>query len=829
MPQDEAPVSGQTAALVAVDGLSYHYDHPYSYRLSERLIKKAAAGCRVVVPFGRGDKRRQGIIIGFETPTEPEKLKPLFAVMDDKPLIAPELIELALFIKEQTFCTLYEALRLMLPAGANLQIERRYALSPDIPPETLALLTGDEKRLCETLSRAKKPVGEEKLLHTLGLDGGSKVLQGLEERGLLISNDSFERGDNEATVRLIRLALPDDDIRATMSGTGLTRKQKSVLGLLLDTGTATLKEVNYFTGVTAAVVKALEKKGLVEQFEQPVTRNPYRGTPQGTEKPAELSEEQQACFESLLVWYRQPQGSASLLFGVTGSGKTQVFMRLIDVARADGKSVIVLVPEISLTPQAVSRFYSRFGDKVAVLHSGMSAGERTDEWQRIRRGEAPIVVGTRSAIFAPVSNLGLVIIDEEQEHTYKSESSPRYHARDVARFRCAKSCAMLLLASATPSVETFFAANSGRYHLAKLNNRYGSAQLPEVDIIDMKPELLSGNDGPISGPLREQLETVISQGHQAILLLNRRGFNTFVSCPQCGHVATCPNCSIALTYHSANGRLMCHYCGYSGEAQAACPECGGSHIKYAGAGTQKAEQLLHELLPQANILRMDADTTSARFSHEGILKKFEEEGYDILIGTQMVAKGLDFPNVTLVGVLSADQALYMDDFRAGERAFSLITQVVGRSGRGQYGGRAVIQTQTPDNEIIRLAAMQDYEAFYESEIALRKLLLYPPFCDICEIGFTGMIEKEVKAAAAEFHARLAEAVEKSSGIPIRVMGPSPASVLRVSNRYRYKIILKCKNDKKFREMISGLLKTAGTARTARDVTLFVDMNPQSVV
>jgi primosomal protein N' (replication factor Y) len=491
--------------------------------------------------------------------------------------------------------------------------------------------------------------------------------------------------------------------------------------------------------------------------------------------------------------------------------------------------VIVLVPEIALTPQAVSRFYAHFGNELAVLHSGLSVGERLDEWQRINSGDARIVVGTRSAIFAPVKKLGIIIIDEEQEHTYKSETSPRYHARDVARFRCAKSGALLLLASATPSVESFYAACSGRYSLVRLDERYGKAVLPQVITVDMKQELAAGNDGPVSALLLQELEENLRRGEQSILLLNRRGYNTFIYCADCGLVMTCPNCSISLTYHSANGRLMCHYCGYSHESAAVCPTCGSHHMRYSGQGTQKAEQVLGEMLPHAKILRMDTDTTSAKFSHEKILKKFEEEHYDILIGTQMVAKGLDFPQVTLVGVINADQSLYTDDFRAGERTFSLLTQVVGRSGRGSLNGRAVIQTGTPDNDVIGFASNQNYDAFYTAEIMLRSALLYPPFCDICQIGFSSADEADVKNLAFAFFSRLKEELVKLKDMPSRLMGPSPATVYKVSNRYRYRIIIKCKNNKIIRALLSQLLTEFGKNGSNKKSAVFADMNPLSIL
>jgi primosomal protein N' (replication factor Y) len=822
-------MSALKIALVAVDGAAYHYDRPYSYRIPDEMIGVALPGARVTVPFGNGNKRCRGIIVSTGDGDDTH-CKPLLSVVDKEPLIGESMISLAFWIKEHTFCTLYEALRLMLPAGLNLRITKIYTVCRDMPQETYAMLSEDARCMVDFLLRSRAPTTREKLTQAVGLDEKSPLPDLLVQQGLFFCEDSVLDQSSEATARMVRLAVNDEEAQGLLERQGeLTKKQKSALKTLLDAGTATVREVMYFSGVSASVVSALVKKCIFEQYEKRVYRDPYKNLTKADKQPDVLSPLQQKSYEELFAQYKTKKATASLLLGVTGSGKTQVFMRLIDDVRADGRSVIVLVPEISLTPQAVSRFYARFGNDVAVLHSGLSLGERLDEWQRIKNGGAGIVVGTRSAIFAPVEDLGLIIIDEEQEYTYKSESSPRYHARDVARFRCAKADAMLLLASATPSVDSFYAANSGKYHLTRLETRYGDAQLPEVVMVDMKQELLSGNTGPISERLAQELDENLKSGRQSILLINRRGYNTFVSCAQCGHVLTCPNCSIALTYHSANGRLMCHYCGYSTEQQTKCPECSGNFMRYSGTGTQKAEEAVLELFPRARTLRMDMDTTSGRYSHEKILEKFGSGRYDILIGTQMVAKGLDFPGVTLVGVLSADQSLYMDDFRASERTFSLLTQVVGRSGRSVYPGRAVIQTQTPENDVLRLAALQDYNDFYASEISLRRELLYPPFCDICEIGFTGVEENAVRGAAADFFERLKTAVFASSGIPVRIMLPSAACVVKISGRYRYRIIIKCRNNQKFRAIISELLRGCGKSKIYRKIAVFADMNPLDIM
>ena len=601
----------------------------------------------------------------------------------------------------------------------------------------------------------------------------------------------------------------------------LTAKQKSVVRLLIDIGGASVKEVCYFTGVTQAVVSTLCKKGIAELFDSEIYRKPRYDTSKKNVASPELTDSQTKAYNELLSKYRSNDGAAYLLYGVTGSGKTQVFLKLIEDVVNDGKGVIVMVPEIALTPQTLGIFYSHFGDSVAVFHSALSAGERIDEWKRVKRGDAKIAIGTRSAVFAPFSDLGLIVIDEEQEHTYKSEMSPRYHARDVARFRCAHNNALLVLASATPSVETYTNAVSGRYGFVKLDKRYGKAVLPQVVTIDV-----SDTKGAISNELYNALEECLNNNKQAILLMNRRGFNTFAVCGACKSVLTCPNCSISLTYHSANGRLMCHYCGHSQSHTDVCPECGEKAIPYAGFGTQRIEEELEDIFPNARVLRMDADTTMARYSYQDKLTAFANGDYDILLGTQMVAKGLDFPRVTLVGIISIDHQLYNDDFRSSERAFDLLTQVIGRSGRGDYEGKAYIQTVLPDNEIIELSAAQDYESFYETEAIIRKSMVYPPFCDICSISFSSEQQNKSYQCAKAFFNLLKDAVTgEYNDVKINVMGPVQPRVSKISNKYRNIITVKCKNNKRFRKMMSELIVQYMKNSDNTSANITVDINP----
>lgn len=604
----------------------------------------------------------------------------------------------------------------------------------------------------------------------------------------------------------------------------LTPKQQSVADLLLDIGSATVEEIKTLCGVGDGVLKNMEKCGVLRFFKKEKYRNPYADLPAAPKAAEiELSAEQTKAYNTLSAMLDGDGGSA-LLYGVTGSGKTQVYMRLIDRALQQGKDTIVLVPEIGLTPQVLGLFHQRYGRQVAVLHSGLSVGERNDEYRRADRGEAKIVLGTRSAVFAPLHTLGLIIMDEEQELTYKSERTPRYHARDIARYRAGESGALFVMASATPSIESYAAAKAGKYTLCSLEHRFGNAALPQVCTVDMKGELHAGHRSPLSRTLQKQIQSNLDAGKQTILLMNRRGYNTFIACNDCGHVITCPNCSISLTYHSYSNRLMCHYCGYSKPLDNTCPECGSHAVRYSGFGTQRIEDELQALFPAARILRMDADTTAGKFSHQKLFDAFAAHEYDILVGTQMVAKGLDFDDVTLVGVVNADNALYDENYLSHERAFDLITQVVGRSGRRDATGTAVIQTIDPCNPVIDLAARQDYPAFFETEYALRRILTYPPFCDIYGVFFVSEDENAAALAAKAFFDTLV-LENKEQQQKLIVLGPSPARISKISNTYRYRLAIKCKNSKSVRNLLMQVLKATVKMKELRKVQISIDLNP----
>lgn len=812
---------------VAVEQASFHFDKLYSYTVPEEL-GPVHRGCRVVVPFGGGNRKQQAIVVETDATAEVERLKPVCAVLDAAPLLNEELMDLALWMKQRTFCTVFDAVRTMIPTGFSMKLTPVYRVAVTEEGMNDPALSVEEKRLLTALAGYEDGLERGRLLALLGLEGDSPLPQRLVDRGFLVRTDIAAQNGSDAGVRMARLTLPPEEAADAATQHGCTPKQRAVLQLLAEVGEASVRETCYFAGVTVAVVQALVKKGLVALYEREVLRSPYKsGGACPPLRPALLNEEQQAVYDGLVGEYQKPQGSAALLFGVTGSGKTQVYMNLIDRVIEDGRQVLVLVPEISLTPQVLDLFLKRYGARVAMLHSGLSIGERMDEYKRIKRGEASIVIGTRSAVFAPLRDVGLIVMDEEQEHTYKSESNPRYHARDVARYRCARHKGLLLLCSATPSIESYHAAKSGRYALFTLQSRYGNATLPAVEVADLRGETLTGALGE---QLRQGIADCLKNKRQAILLLNRRGYNTHVSCPSCGYVVTCPFCSVSMTYHRANGRLLCHYCGHTQEAVRQCPTCGSDKIRYAGLGTQRLEDEIREAFPEAAVLRMDADTTMSRFAYEQRFGEFAAGKYDIMIGTQMVAKGLDFPRVGLVGVLSADQALYGGDYRSFESAFDLLTQVIGRAGRREEPGRAIIQTYTPSCYVIDLASKQDYEGFYETEIEARRLMRYPPYTNLCVFVLSGMQEEAVKAAMRQFLEMLRAAVTGPyAGLPVIVLDPSPAFVVKASGRYRYKLVMKANNTKALRDMIGELIISFSRKPENKNITLAVDIDPVAMV
>ena len=808
---------------VAVSAAPYSIDKPYSYLVPESLAAAAVPGVRVMVPFGRGNKESEGLILARVQEPKLPGSNAIWQILDPEPVLDKAGIDLALWMRGRYFCTVFEAVKTILPAGLWYGLREIWSLAME--PEAARSAAVGIPGAWQVLDLLEKQGGKADirvLRDALG-DGAEKPLKAMKKAEILTCETDAKRKIADKSHRMVELAVNTEDAYALTEPKRRSAPARyEVVNFLATAGRTPAAEVSYYTGASSRTLKTMEKAGLIAFSEEEELRVPSLDDVEPGPEIV-LNEEQQRAFEEILGRVQAAKPSVTLLHGVTGSGKTQVYLRLVQETLALGKTAMVLVPEIVLTPQMMRKFSSYFGSRVAMLHSSLKMTERYDQWKRIRRGEVDVVLGTRSALFAPLKNLGLIIMDEEQEGSYQSENVPRYDAREVAKYLCVREKAALVFGSATPTVETAWAVEQGSYQKALLRRRYNENALPEVLIADLRQEILNGNPGLISTPLRQELEKNLAAGEQSILFLNRRGSSRMLLCGECGYVPQCPRCSTAMTYHSANGRLMCHYCGHSEPAADTCPECGG-WMKHVGAGTQKVEEELRELFPEAGILRMDADTTAG--GHEEILQTFERERVPILLGTQMVAKGLDFENVTLVGVLSADISLYVDNYRAAERTFSLLTQVVGRAGRGGKTGRAVIQTYTPGNDVIRCAARQDYDAFYESEIRMRRLRRYPPFADLFTVTVSGTEEGRVLRAAVsvrETLRQLCRRPELAAGEP-EVLGPAPAPVVKVNNRFRYRCTLVGKNDKATREMLAWLQKDFAKDSANRGMNLFVDHN-----
>lgn len=809
-------------AKIAVSAANFAIDKPYSYAVPQGMT--LAQGLRVQVPFGRGDRSCEGVVLSLEEGEE-DGLKAVTCPLDSEPLLGGEMLRLAAFMRSRYFCTYFDAVRAMLPAGLWFQSKQVFSLTQDRSwqnakiknPLAVSLLRALEDMggaAAETILRGE---AEEEEFH--------KAISYLLKKKWVAAETTYRRRTTDKVERIATLAVPAEQAMQYLAGKPKTAlMQKSVLKLMCAIGSASVKEICYFTGATAATVNRLAELGYLELREKQVLRT-SRIAPAAQAQPVVLNEEQQAVFEGLKAQMGEAAPGAALLYGVTGSGKTSVYLKLIAEALAAGKSALLMVPEIALTPQLLGILAAHFGENVAVLHSSLSAGERYDQFRRVQQGKASVVVGTRSAVFAPCQKLGVIIMDEEQEHSYISENAPRYSAREIALWRCYKENALLLLGSATPSIETMYHAKQGTYRLYRLKNRYNGKALPQVQIVDMGQELRNGNDSPYSVDLLLALEDTRKAGKQSVLFLNRRGNARAMVCVECRQAPECPRCSARLTYHSANNRLMCHYCGFSRPVPKACPQCGG-RLKTVGVGTQKAQEELKLRFPDMEVARMDADTVSAANTHEKILDSFQKNHTPVLLGTQMVAKGLNLPDVTLVGVLDADLSLYSDSFRAGETTFNMLTQVVGRAGRGDTPGRALVQTLVPEHPIIQLAARQDYDGFYAMEIGMRKLQNCPPFGDLTAVIFTGEQEQQVLRGAVKFRDSLAACLElpEYKGEVCTILGPAPCPVPKINYHYRYRITLRLKNTQSLRLLLAHLLRQFSKDKENRGVSAFVDAN-----
>lgn len=816
----------QNIARIAVSGVPYAADRLYTYLIPEVLRGSVQPGVRVTVPFGRGNRRSEGFVMEISSGEVQPSYKPITDVLDDAPLMSAELLKLARWMKARCFCTYYDAIKTILPGGIWLRYREVYRLKKGSDPAE-ALASVPEEGLERTLLEAVLASGEAEpsVLCRHGGEAIDKALKSLTEAGILEKEVIAAQTVSDKSVQMASLAVSAEEALAAVEAKKNSAPVRyAVIQLLCTEGALSSSELSYYTGATMKTLRSLEKSGLITLSAQEVLRvQSYEA--QEDAAPIVLNGEQQAAFEGLSELMDAGEGKAALLHGVTASGKTQVYLRLIQRALERGKTALILVPEIALTPQMLRKFIAYFGNDVAMLHSALRLTERYDQWKRIRRGEVHVVLGTRSAVFAPLENLGLIIIDEEQEPTYRSENPPRYQTHDIAQFRCAQQSALMLLGSATPTVESYYYSQEERYKVFSLHRRFNDKSLPRVLLADMREELRRGNGGSISSVLYDELAGNLERGEQSILFLNRRGSARMLLCGECGEVPQCPRCSVPMTYHSANGRLMCHYCGHSEPAYERCPSCGGM-MKHVGSGTQKVEDELKALFPHTQVLRMDTDTVGAAHSHEGMLRAFEEKNIPILLGTQMVAKGLDFENVTLVGVLDADLSLYVENYHAAERTFDLLSQVVGRAGRGSKTGRAVIQTYTPENAVIKAAAAQDYETFYRNELRMRRLRRYPPFADLFTFTVSGSEENRVIFAAKALRDGLCAAVNRSELKPleIEVLGPAGAPVVKVNNCYRYRVYIVGRNCAELRRLVSEFLFAFHRHKENRGLDIFADCN-----
>ena len=810
-------------AKIAVAAANFAIDKPYSYRIPMGMTLEP--GMRVQVPFGRSNRPTQGVVLSVE-PENGDELKPVTVCLDDSPVLSDTMLHLAAFLRQRYFCTFFDATRAMLPAGFWFQTKDTYTLTEDRSWQERLPRNAVAGKLLQALLEMGGTAEGDTLRRIAGSEEEfEKAAQYLLGKKWIHTERAFLRRTGDKTEKIATLTASSEEAMAyAVSRPKSAAMQRAVLELICSVGSASVKEICYFTGANAATVKRLAQLGYLKLSEREVLRC-HKIIPATVNTDLVLSEQQQAAFDGLRAQLDSTDPGAALLYGVTGSGKTAVYIRLIRHVLEKNQQAMLLVPEIALTPQLLGLMAAHFGDRVAVLHSSLPAAQRYDHFKRVRSGEATVIVGTRSAVFAPCPNPGLIIVDEEQEHSYRSENSPRYDAKEVALWRGVKEKALVLFGSATPCVETMYCAKTGRYKLYVLDRRYNGKPLPKVEVVDMQEELKNGNDLSVSDALREAIGQTAEAGRQSILFLNRRGNSRALVCVDCRETPECPRCNARLTYHSANERLMCHYCGYSQRVWQRCNKCGGP-LKRTGTGTQKVQQELYDLFPGMAVERMDADTVSAANTHEQILDRFREEKTPVLVGTQMVAKGLNLNNVTLVGVLDADLGLYADSYRAAETTFNMLTQVVGRAGRGDAEGKAMIQTMLPEHRVITLAAAQDYDSFYEMELQLRKIQQCPPFGDIATVTFTGQDEGRLLRGAEKFRDSLRQCLQQPeySKSQCTVLGPAPCPVPKINYNYRYRLTLRCKMDKELRWLLAHLLRQFSMDRQNRGISAFVDIN-----
>lgn len=808
-------------AKVIVNQRSYAVDRPFDYLIPQKLEGKIQPGTRVIVPFSKGNVEKEGFVLGVCTDTDVKSgMKSIIDISTPEPAFKEDMVEVIEFMHNRYMCTYLELIHTIIPTGTALKSLEWVILCDKTK---LSGKSEDDKKIAELLEENGGGMDIFSLGSYFEKDIRQRIAR-LEKSGVVSREYRHMREVNKRKIRAIRLCV-DNDQAQIFCENSRSAIQKRMVSILMNNEFLSTADLVRFSMGNYSALSTIVKNNIAEFFDLYIDR-PVIDSQRKLSAPPIPTDEQKNALEKIEKAMDCGRGQTFLLHGVTGSGKTEVFMRAIAHAIENGKTALMLVPEISLTPQMVSRFVSRFGDRIAILHSGLSLGERYDQWTRIINSQADIVIGARSAVFAPLDNIGVIIIDEEHSETYKSEMSPRYHARETAIFRSGIHNAVTLLASATPSAESYYNAVKGEYTLIEMKKRYNENKMPDIEIVDMRSELENGNKSMFSKTLYEAVSENLKKGEQTILFMNRRGFSTFVSCRKCGFVPLCPNCNISLTYHSYDDSLKCHYCGHKQDNYKACPACSSKYIRYFGGGTQRVEDEVKKLFPSASTIRLDADVTVRKNSHKEILRKFDEEKIDILIGTQMVAKGLDFANVTLVGVISADTMLHFNDFRSGERTFDTLEQVSGRAGRGEKRGRAVIQTYDPDNYAVKLVKTHDYRKFISLTCAERKAMWYPPYSEMICIRFTDTDKEKVRKSSFLFKESLGDINE----IPQKfaILGPIPSGISKIKNNYRWQIIIKCENADLLNEKISDAVKSVKTHKDFSSVAVSIDKNPSTI-
>lgn len=811
---------GIKIAKVYVDKIVYHVDKPFDYIVPFDMTDKIMIGCRVLIPFGSSNKKVCGIVLDIEDRQEVNNpIKPIFALIDEAPIVDNEMINIVEFLVKKTFCTHYDAIKTITPLGSGIDVFCGYEFCREFDIDKDYGLSDNEKNVIQFLLVAKTPKEFNSILNSNN-NTKKQIIKSLLLKGIIREVNFSKSKVSTPTVKMVKISNDFD-----IEGIKLTKKQNDVLNLLKNNNSMTVKELCYLAGVSIGVIKNLCSKHILDSFEEEISINHSTAVlSKNNNLNIELSDVQHDVFLGILKKLQEKKPNVSLLFGVTGSGKTLIYMKLIEYVIEQGETAMLLVPEIALTSQLLQKFILYFGDIVGVIHSNLSIKERFTVFNNIKSGKTKIVLGTRSSIFSPLQNIGVIILDEEGESSYKSDSSPRYHTRDIAKLRCAFNNSSLILGSATPSIESYYKAKSNKYSFFSINERFGESKIPDVFLVDMKKEYDEKNFSSLSRILVDEINKNLLNNEQSIILLNRRGYNTYATCMECGDVIKCENCDVAMTYHKVNLKLVCHYCGASEEFVSKCKSCNCEYIKLTGIGTQKIEDEIANIFPKARLLRMDTDSTYSKHAYEQKFTEFYDNKYDIMVGTQMIAKGLNFPNVTLVGVINSDTLLYSGDYKSSERVFSLITQVIGRSGRSDKNGRAYIQTFDTDNPVISLAATQNYEGFYQDEIVTRKAMLYPPFCDIIVFGFSGKKENDVIHASHYAANLLKQMLLNQKNIALKIIGVTPASIYKISNKYRYRLIVKCKLNKELTTIIEKFLKELGIKKDFIGISIYADVN-----